>query len=187
MRSSSPTTRWESHVHDRPAGRAAGPGRRLTQTCAPNRAKTAAIRGALAAIRMSGLTNSRYLAAVASRVTACTSRPERLSTSIGMSHMSRTTLRAVAPPRAGQMAPTRHTIRSRGSAIGRQPPLMSPDPSRAPRVGVAHGRPADPRRIPGSMTSESGEKNERQRSDRISRGKANTSVSWAVVTGCTTS
>lgn len=152
-----------STLPSRPAGRAAAPGRRVIQTCAPSHRAKSAENHAPAVILTSGL----RLAAAASMATTCTSRPARLSISIGTSLMSRTrpptSVRAVAPQRAG-MAPTRHTTRSRGSATAGQPHRTSPELSPAPSAGVDHGRPAgpraDPRLNPGSTTSKSSETND---------------------------
>ena len=81
--------------------------------------------------------------------------------------------------------PTHHPI-SRSATAG-QAPSDEPASRRAPNAGVDHGRHAGRRPNPGSTTSKSKETDEPSEHDRISRGSANTNVSWAVVTGCTTS
>ena len=148
-----------STLPTRPAGRAGAPGRTAIQTCAPSRRAKAVAIHTPAVIPMSALRaattprSSRfdgydmYRAAWDARALRVgTSRYDRTNPT-----SPPTRLRGVvAPPRAGQTAPIRHTTRSRVSATAARPPRTSREPSRAPNAGVDHGRHAGPpRRILG--------------------------------------
>ena len=183
-----PTT---STLPTRPAGRAGAPGPTVIQTCVPSRRAKAVAIHTPAAIPTSG----RHLAAVGSMATTGMSRLGRPSTSVGTSRMSRTN--PTSPPTSlrGVVAPPGRVKRRQSDT---PPDLAGPLPRRGP-LGRAESRAAPrtpesitgatpaPGRILGVRRLSPKRRTSRQSSDRISRGRANTNVSWAVVTGCTTS